>query len=100
MKLTGRIGLVQSRFTSLAILAILSFYSNEYITSEITSVSKTNILLHSYSGLNHDQSVKSRPTFRAKIDDFTKSAIRRKVHSFYIKGELPTLKKVGTKCNK
>lgn len=35
----------------------ISFHSNEYITSEITSVSKTNVLLHSYSDLSHDQRV-------------------------------------------
>ncbi|CAH2102128.1 unnamed protein product [Euphydryas editha] len=42
---------------------------------------------------------KNRPTFSDKIDDFTKSAIRRKVHSFFIKGELPTLKKVLNDIN-
>lgn len=42
---------------------------------------------------------KTRPNFSDKIDDFTKSAIRRKVHSFFIKGELPTLKKVLSEIN-
>lgn len=42
---------------------------------------------------------KPRPTFSDKIDDFTKSAIRRRVHAFFIKGELPTVKKVLTDIN-
>ncbi|KAL4701878.1 hypothetical protein ACJJTC_018738 [Scirpophaga incertulas] len=36
---------------------------------------------------------KPKLTFTDKIDDFTKSAIRKKVHAFFIKGELPSLKK-------
>lgn len=42
---------------------------------------------------------KPRPTFSDKIDDFTKSAIRKKVHAFFIKGELPTVKKVLSDIN-
>ncbi|CAG4925316.1 unnamed protein product [Colias eurytheme] len=42
---------------------------------------------------------KPRPTFSDKIDDFTKSAIRKKVHAFFIKGELPTLNKVLSAIN-
>lgn len=37
---------------------------------------------------------KAKPNILDKIDDFDKSAIRKKVHSFFLKGELPTLKKV------
>lgn len=35
-----------------------------------------------------------RPTIIDWIDDFDKSYVRKTVHSFYLKGELPTCKKV------
>lgn len=37
---------------------------------------------------------KSRQSFKEKIDDFTKIAIRRKVHEFYRNKELPTVDKI------
>lgn len=37
---------------------------------------------------------KKRLTFSEKVDEFDKQAIRKKVHSFYLKSDLPTLKKV------
>lgn len=37
---------------------------------------------------------KKRLTFSEKVDEFDKQAIRKKVHGFYLKSELPTLKKV------
>lgn len=37
---------------------------------------------------------KTRPTILNKTDEFDKSVIRRKVHSFFLKGELPTLDKL------
>lgn len=37
---------------------------------------------------------KHRATFTDKIDDLSKSAIRKKVHAFFLKGELPTTYKV------
>ncbi|RVE43412.1 hypothetical protein evm_011949 [Chilo suppressalis] len=43
---------------------------------------------------------KSRPKFSNKIDDFTKSAIRKKVHAYFLKGELPTVNKVLNDVNK
>lgn len=37
---------------------------------------------------------KNRKTLADKLSDFDKSAIRRKIHSFYLKNELPTVDKV------
>lgn len=37
---------------------------------------------------------KVRPTINEKIDDFDKNAIRQKIHSFWLKREIPTLMKI------
>jgi len=37
---------------------------------------------------------KRRLSFKEKIDEFDKSAIRKKVHKFYMNKELPTLDKI------
>lgn len=37
---------------------------------------------------------KIRPTINDKLDDFDKNAIRQKIHGFWHKNEIPTLKKI------
>lgn len=42
---------------------------------------------------------KIRLTIKEKIDDFEKNAVRRKVHNFWFKGEVPTLDKILKSVN-
>lgn len=42
---------------------------------------------------------KIRASFREKVDDFERDAIRRKVHEFWFRGEIPTLNKILTAVN-
>jgi len=43
---------------------------------------------------------KIRPTVTEKVDDFDQDAIRKKVHEFWHRREIPTLKKILTAVNK
>jgi len=43
---------------------------------------------------------KVRPTVTEKVDDFDQDAIRKKVHEFWHRREIPTLKKILTAVNK
>lgn len=38
--------------------------------------------------------IKVRPTVNDKIDDFDKNAIRQKIHAFWLRREIPTLRKI------
>lgn len=42
---------------------------------------------------------KIRPTVTEKVDDFDQNAIRQKVHEFWHRQEIPTLKKILTAVN-
>lgn len=42
---------------------------------------------------------KIRPTVNDKIDDFDKNAIRQKIHGFWFRNEIPTLKKIVQAIN-
>lgn len=42
---------------------------------------------------------KNRPTINDKIDDFDKNAIRQKIHCFWLRNEIPTLKKIVQAIN-
>jgi len=42
---------------------------------------------------------KIRPTVNDKIDDFDKNAIRQKIHGFWFRHEIPTLKKIVQAIN-
>lgn len=42
---------------------------------------------------------KIRATFKEKVDDFERNAIRRKIHSFWFKKEIPTLDKILVAVN-
>jgi len=42
---------------------------------------------------------KIRPTVTEKVDDFDQNAIRQKVHEFWHRREIPTLKKILTTVN-
>jgi len=42
---------------------------------------------------------KVRPNVTEKVDDFDKDAIRKKVHEFWHRREIPTLKKILTAVN-
>lgn len=37
---------------------------------------------------------KIRATFKVKVDDFERNVIRRKVHDFWFRKEIPTLNKI------
>lgn len=61
----------------------------------IVSLYKTNHIL----GLSSPKNKKNKPNILEKLDDFTKCAIRRKVHEFFFRNEQPTLNKVLQKVN-
>jgi len=42
---------------------------------------------------------KIRATYKQKIDDYERDAIRRKVHEFWFRKQLPTLNKILTAVN-
>lgn len=68
-------------------------------TADILGISKSAIyrILKEYTETDTVKpaaSPKKRLSIIEKIDGFDKSCIRRIVHSFYLKGELPTAKKV------
>lgn len=44
--------------------------------------------------LKSPNKIKIRPTIINKIDDFNKNAIRQKIHGFWLRHEIPTLKKI------
>ncbi|XP_049881877.1 uncharacterized protein LOC126377877 isoform X3 [Pectinophora gossypiella] len=47
-----------------------------------------------FGNVQSPSTTKKRLTFLEKLDECDKQAIRKKIHSFYLKSELPTLKKV------
>lgn len=65
-------------------------------TAEMTGVSKSSIygILREYKDTHE---IKSKGTTKNKIN--IKNAIRRKVHEFYMDGELPTIDKIHQKIN-
>lgn len=74
------------------------------IVSEIMGTSESTIdnLIRFYEKTKTTPKSKVRTANRAKIavlDDFTLSAIRRKIHQFYFDGTLPTIVKVMTAIN-
>lgn len=50
-------------------------------------------------GLKSPENKKKRPGMFEKIDNFSKCAIRRKVHEFFFRNERPTLEKVLSSVN-
>ncbi|KAL4705355.1 hypothetical protein ACJJTC_006841 [Scirpophaga incertulas] len=68
-------------------------------TADILGISKSAVyrILNKYTKtatVKPAAAPKKRMSIIEKIDDFDKSCIRKIVHSFYLKGELPTAKKV------
>ncbi|XP_047541814.1 uncharacterized protein LOC125074529 [Vanessa atalanta] len=68
-------------------------------TADILGISKLAVyrILNEYTKtetVKPAAAPKKRMSIIEKIDDFDKSCIRKIVHSFYLKGELPTAKKV------
>lgn len=68
-------------------------------TSDILGIAQSGVyrILKEYTDTDTVKpaaSPKKRPTVTDKIDTFDKSCIRKVVHSFYLRGELPTVKKV------
>lgn len=68
-------------------------------TASILGIGEASVyrIIKEYATTGNLQSpskTKKRFTFSEKLDEFDKQAIRKKVHSFYMKSELPTLKKV------
>jgi len=61
----------------LTVITKISKYKN---TGQLKSLCKTKI----------------RPKINDKIDDFDKNAIRQKIHGFWFRGKIPTLKKIVT----
>lgn len=73
-------------------------------TSEISGVNERSVynVLSEYRDthkIREPERKRDRPTVVQKVDDLDKSAIRRIVHSFFLKGELPTLKKIQQAVN-
>lgn len=82
----------------------LSNYDIVKKTSEICGVSERSIyrVLREYSDthtISEPVHKRNRLNIVQKIDDFDKSAIRKIVHSFFLKGELPTIKKILQNVN-
>ncbi|XP_026745933.1 uncharacterized protein LOC113507267 [Trichoplusia ni] len=48
----------------------------------------------SEEGIKSPIKSKDRPKFYQKVDDFDKSVIRKKIHSFFLNGQLPTIPKI------
>ncbi|VVC86454.1 unnamed protein product, partial [Leptidea sinapis] len=48
----------------------------------------------SEEGIKSPIKSKDRPKFYQKVDDFDKSVIRIKIHSFFLNGQLPTIPKI------
>lgn len=68
-------------------------------TADILGISKSAVyrFLKEYTETDTVKpaaSPKKRLSLMERVDDFDKSCIRRIVHSFYLKGELPTVRKV------
>lgn len=68
-------------------------------TCEISGVSERSVyrVLSDYRDthkISEPDAKRNKPNILQKIDNFDKTAIRRIVHSFYLKEELPTLKKI------
>lgn len=68
-------------------------------TADILGISKSAVyrILKEYTETDTVKpaaSPKKRLSLMERVDDFDKSCIRRIVHSFYLKGELPTVRKV------
>jgi hypothetical protein len=51
------------------------------------------------SMLSSPKKCRKRTSISEKYDDFTKSAIRAKVHEFFFRNELPTLNKIQASVN-
>jgi len=69
------------------------------IVSEISGVGKNTVgsTISEYKNtglLKSPNKKKNRPSIIQKIDDFEKNAIRRKIHDFWLKREIPTLNKI------
>ncbi|KAL6446087.1 hypothetical protein ACFW04_001027 [Cataglyphis niger] len=60
----------------------------------ISSIKKTLLEYKHTGAVTSPNKKKHRLTFKEKVDEFDKSAIRRKVHEFYINRDLPTFSKV------
>ncbi|XP_026725848.1 uncharacterized protein LOC113492543 isoform X2 [Trichoplusia ni] len=68
-------------------------------TASILGIGEASVyrIIKEYATTGNLQSpskTKKRVTFSEKLDEFDKQAIRKKVHGFYMKSEIPTLKKV------
>ncbi|CAI6368334.1 unnamed protein product [Macrosiphum euphorbiae] len=59
-----------------------------------TTVCKTVRNYKNNKEVKSPNKTKNRPTINDKVDDFEKNAIRQKIHGFWIKNEIPTLKKI------
>ncbi|XP_061717563.1 uncharacterized protein LOC133525293 [Cydia pomonella] len=74
------------------------------LTSEMCGVHERSVynVLNEYRDthkITEPERKRDRPSVIQKIDNLDKSAIRRIVHSFFLKGELPTLKKIQQAVN-
>lgn len=74
--------------------------------AEMTGVSKRSVysvinvyLKNKTLGLSSPKNKKSRVAAVDKLDEFTKCAIRRKVHEFFFKNEQPTINKILSAVN-
>lgn len=73
-------------------------------TAEITGISKSAIygILREYKDtheLKPKGTTKNKLGIIQKLDSFDKTAIRQKVHRFFMEGELPTIDKIHQKIN-
>lgn len=71
-------------------------------TAEMTGISKRSIysILREYKDthtIEEKGATKKKLNIIQKLDSFEKTAIRQKVHSFFMEGELPTLDKIVQK---
>lgn len=76
---------------------LISDIGNE--AARITGVSKASVfrVMREYKNsgvLNSPKKTKSRKRILEDVDDFDRNAIRRKVHEFFFRNELPTVDKV------
>lgn len=60
----------------------------------ITSIKKTLLEYKNTGAVTSPNKKKHRLSFKEKVDEFDKNAIRKKVHEFYINKELPTFNKI------
>ncbi|RVE43393.1 hypothetical protein evm_011978 [Chilo suppressalis] len=68
-------------------------------TADILGIGNTSVysVLREYKEtdiVRPPASPKRRPNLVESVDDFDKSCIRKKVHEFYLKGEMPTLNRI------